>query len=38
MWAIVDAVDGAISMLQMVDIPDINIIYISNDLHTLSCS
>ena len=36
--AIVGAVGGVISMLQMVDSPDINAICICNNLCTLSCS
>ena len=35
---IVGAVVGVISMLQTVDSPDVNVICISNDLRTLSCS
>ena len=38
MRVIVGFVGGVISMLQMVDSPDINVICICNDLPTLSCS
>ena len=35
---IVGGVAGAVSMLQTVDSPDINVICICNNLRTLSCS
>ena len=35
---IVGAVVGVVSLLQTVDSPDVNVICISNDLRTLSCS
>ena len=38
MRAIVGAVGGVISMLQTSDSTDVNVIYICNDLRTLSCS